>query len=277
MSVRMRNLLTDQFDLLRYEPTDKWIRAHIDGTTVVDSKRARLVWEPKRIVPTYAVPADDIAGGLVAAAPSTTEAPAGVPLGDRQVYDPSIPFAAHTTDGESLLVQIAGTDRHVDAFRPTDADLADYVLLDFAAFDAWYEEDDLNVAHPRDPFHRVDIVHSSRAVRVELDGVVLAQSTSPYLVFEPPLPVRYYFALDDVRTEALQQSDLTTRCAYKGEATYFSVAGAQDLAWGYRDPSRDAAEITGRIAFFNERVDLFVDDELQERPITPWSRSDPSD
>jgi uncharacterized protein (DUF427 family) len=277
MSVRMRNLLTDQLDLLRYEPTDKWIRADIDGTTIVDSKRARLVWEPKRIVPSYAVPADDIAGGLVAATPSAVAAPEGVPLGERHVYDPSIPFAAHTTDGESLLVQIAGTDRHVEAFRPTDADLADYVLLDFAAFDAWYEEDDLNVAHPRDPFHRVDIVHSSRAVRVELDGVVLAQSTSPYLVFEPPLPVRYYFALDDVRTEALQQSDLTTRCAYKGEATYFSVAGAQDLAWGYRDPSRDAAEITGRIAFFNERVDLFLDDELQERPITPWSRPDPSD
>lgn len=277
MSVRMRNLLTDQLDLLRYEPTDKWIRSYIDGTTIVDSKRARLVWEPKRIVPTYAVPADDIAGGLVAAPPNATTAPEGVPVGERQVYDPRIPFAVHTTDGEPLVVQIAGTDRHVEAFRPADPDLADYVLLDFAAFDAWYEEDDLNVAHPRDPFHRVDIVRSSRAVRVELEGVVLAQSTSPYLLFEPPLPVRYYFALDDVRTEALLQSDLTTRCAYKGEATYFSVAGAPDLAWGYRDPLRDATEITGRIAFFNERVDLFVDDELQPRPVTPWSRPDRSD
>ena len=109
-------------------------------------------------------------------------------------------------------------------------------------------------------------------MRVEVDGTVVAESTSPYLLFEPPLPVRYYFALDDVRTELLQPSDLVTYCAYKGEATYFSVGDETDLAWGYRSPLRDASEITGRIAFFNERVDIFVDGERQERPITPWSR-----
>ena len=52
------------------------------------------------------------------------------------------------------------------------------------------------------------------------------------------------------------------------------MAGAPDVRWGYREPLRDSAEITGRIAFFNERVDLFVDGELQERPVTPWSRPD---
>ena len=91
-------------------------------------------------------------------------------------------------------------------------------------------------------------------------------------MFEPPLPVRYYFALDDVHTDLLQPSDLVTYCAYKGEATYFSLGDETDLAWGYRNPLRDASEVTGRIAFFNERADVFVDGERQERPITPWSR-----
>jgi len=274
MSVRLREVMMQHLDALRHEPTDKRIRASLDGRTVVDSTRALLVWEPKRVVPTYAVPVEDVAGELVtdpSAAGGDTDVVAPQLVG-RPVYDPSIPFAVHTTDGEPVLVQLEGTDRAVEGFRPADPDLDGYVLLDFADFDEWFEEDERNLAHPRDPFHRVDIVHSSREVRVEVDGVVVAESDSAHLLFEPPLPVRYYFPLDDVRTELLEPSELVTRCAYKGEASYFSVAGQPDLAWGYREPLRDSAEITGRIAFFNERVDLFVDGELQERPVTPWSR-----
>jgi uncharacterized protein (DUF427 family) len=278
MSVRLRNALMQHLDALRHEPTDKRIRATLDGATVVDSTRALLVWEPKRVVPTYAVPVDDIAGELMAAPAAEVvtaervDAMGAPQLAGRAVYDPTIPFAVHTTDGEPLVVHVDGTARAPEAFRAADADLAGYVLLDFDGFDEWFEEDERNLAHPRDPFHRVDIVHSSRAVRVEVDGVVLAESDSAHLLFEPPLPVRYYFPLDDVRTELLEPSALVTRCAYKGEASYFSVAGAPDVAWGYRAPLRDSAEITGRVAFFNERVDLFVDGELHERPVTPWSR-----
>ena len=126
------------------------------------------------------------------------------------------------------------------------ADLAKIVVVD----NLWTGSAE-NENYMRDP--RVDIVHSSRQVRVEVDGVVLAESDSAHLLFEPPLPVRYYFPLDDVRTELLEASDLVTRCAYKDEASYFSIAGQPDLAWGYREPLRDSAEITGRIAFFNER------------------------
>ena len=279
MSVRLRETLMGQLGVLRHEPTDKRIRAELGDVTVVDSTRALLVWEPKRIVPTYAVPEVDIAGDVVDVSPTSPDLPEGVvamhdapQLGDRTVYDPSIPFTAHTSEGAALVVRVPGADRAVDAFRVADPDLAGYVLLDFDGFDAWYEEDELNVAHPRDPFHRVDIAHSSRHVRVEVDGTIVAESTSPYLLFEPPLPVRYYFALDDVRADLLEPSDLTTRCAYKGEANYFSVGGETDVAWGYGDPLRDASEVTGRVAFFNERVDVFVDGERQERPITPWSR-----
>ena len=185
------------------------------------------------------------------------------------MLDPSIPFTVHTTGGEPLVVRANGTE--AAAFRADDAELADYLILDFDGFDAWYEEDERNVAHPRDPFHRIDIVHSSRHVRIEVGGEVVAESSRPYLLFEPPLPVRYYLPPEDVKTELLTPTEKRTFCAYKGQAAYRSVADEDDVAWTYLQPLREASEVTGRIAFFNERVDIVVDGERLERPITPWS------
>ncbi len=277
MSTRLRDVLMQELPGLRHEPTEKRIRATLGDETVIDSLRAMLVWEPRRVVPTYAVPIDDV-HGEIGPAPADDPAapdPPGMPamgaprLGDRVVLDPSIPFSVHTTEGEPLTIRRG--DREAAAFEPSDPALAGYVIVDFDAFDAWYEEDERNVAHPRDPFHRIDIVHSSRHVRVELDGEVLADSSGPYLLFEPPLPVRYYLPAEDVRTDLLQPSDTRTFCAYKGQASYWSLAAAPDLAWSYPQPLREAAEITDRVAFFNERADIVVDGTLLERPITPWS------
>jgi uncharacterized protein (DUF427 family) len=147
-----------------------------------------------------------------------------------------------------------------------------YVTSDSGAFDAWYEEDERNRAHPRDPFHRIDIVHSSRHVRVERDGVVLADTTTPYLLFETSLPVRFYLPPQDVATDLMRPTATATFCAYKGQASYWSHEDEADVAWTYREPLREAAEVTDRIAFFNERVDIEVDGEVLERPVTPWSR-----
>lgn len=260
---------------LRHEPIEKRIRATLGERTAIDSTRALVVWEPKRVVPSYAVPVGDVDAELEPPASPGVGAPAraDVPrLGERPVYDPSIPFAVHTTDGEALTVRAGGVTREAAAFRPADPDLADYLLLDFAAFDAWYEEDERNVSHPRDPFHRIDIVHGSRNVRIERNGRVLAESSCPHLLFEPLLPVRYYLPLEDVATDLLAPSETTTSCAYKGEASYWSLPDEDDIAWTYRAPLREAAEVTGRIAFFNERVDLTVDGARLERPVTPWSR-----
>ena len=261
---------------LRYEPIDKRIRATLGDREVIDSTRAMLVWEPKRIVPSYAVPVDDVDGELIASA-LRADADDGadaivVPqLAGRPVYDPSVPFAVHTTAGEPLDLQVGARAREGAAFRPADDALRGYVIVDFDAFDAWYEEDELNVGHPRDPFHRIDIVHSSRHVRIERDGAVLAESSSPYMLFEPPLPVRYYLPASDVSLDLLTPSTTRTYCAYKGQASYWSIDD-EDIAWTYREPLREAAEVTDRIAFFNERVTLKVDGRELERPITPWSR-----
>ena len=279
MSIRLRDVLMRELGALRHEPIDKRIRGMLGEHKTIDTTRAMLVWEPKRVVPTYAVPTDDVDGEIVAAPSEEVDTEGmGVPpmgptprLEGRVVFDPSVPFAVRTTPGEPLIIR--GPDgREAAAFRPDDDALAGYVIVDFDAFDAWYEEDERNVGHPRDPFHRIDIVHSSRHVRIERDGKLLAESSAPYLLFEPPIPVRYYLPAQDVRTELLVPSDTRTFCAYKGEASYLSLAAEADVAWFYPHPLREAAEVTDRIAFFNEHVDIVVDGTPLGRPETPWSR-----
>jgi uncharacterized protein (DUF427 family) len=274
MSSRIAEELLRPTPDARYEPTAKRIRAKLGGETVLDTTNAVIVWEPRRVVPNYAVPVGDLAGELVAAPPAPEADATGVPLGDRMVLDPSIPFAVHTSEGQPLSLRLGARTHENVAFRPADPDLDDLVILDFDAFDAWYEEDEPNLGHPRSPFHRIDILHSSRTVRVERDGEVLAESARPRLLFETMLPVRAYLPREDVRVP-LEPGARRTFCAYKGQASYWTpVVGDQrhdDLAWSYEAPLREAAEITGLIAFFNERVDLIVDGERWERPRTPWS------
>ncbi len=258
---------------LRYEPIEKRIRGMLGGRTVIDSDRAAVVWEPKRVVPSYCVPFEDIAADL-GTSERSSEAGAGLAIprmGDRPVYDPSIPFFVHTADGEPLDIRTQGVERGAAAFRLFDEALSGRILLDFEAFDAWYEEDEPNIGHPRDPFHRIEVVHSSRHVRVERDGELVADSADPYLLFESMLPVRYYLRPEDVVSGVLGPSSTTSLCAYKGQASYRSMEGDEDIAWSYTDPLREAAEVRDRIAFFNERVDLVVDGERHERPVTPWS------
>jgi uncharacterized protein (DUF427 family) len=279
MGVRLRDALMGRLDQLRYEPTGKRVRAVLDGQTVVDSTRAMLIWEPRRIVPSYAVPEQDVTGELAPAqvAGGTVDDSVGHRLPDlsaRPVLDPSIPFAAHTAEGRPTDVRV-GSARHQGlAFALADSDLAGYVELDFAGFEAWYEEDERIVAHPRDPFHRIDVLRSSRHVRIELDGHLLAESTRPRLLFETSLPARYYLPPEDVRAQ-LRPSATLTHCAYKGQASYWSIdlggTVVPDLGWTYRNPLHDAADVAGMVAFFNERVDLVIDGARQERPQTPWS------
>jgi len=271
MSLRVRDLFMTELGTLRHEPLEKRIRAVTGEQPVVDTTRAALVWEPGRVVPQYAVPAEDIAGELAAAPDAVAPVPDEVPrLGERPILDPRVPFAVHTADGEAVTVRAPG-GREAAGFRPLDADLDGYVILDFEAFDAWYEEDERNVGHPRDPFHRIEIVHSSRRVRIEAAGEVVAESAKPYVLFETHLPARFYLRAEDVRTDLLTASATRTWCAYKGEASYWALGDAGDVAWTYRAPLREAAEVTDRIAFFNERVDMVVDGERLERPVTPWS------
>ena len=260
----MRDAMMGRLTELRHEPTEKRLRAVLNNHTTVDTTRAVLVWEPRRVVPVYAVPEEDLRAEL-------EPAPDG-PGSDRAILHPGIPFATHSTPGASYTFQVGDQIRPSAAFRVDDADLAGYLLLDFHAFDKWYEEDEPIVGHPRDPYHRVDVRASSRQVRVELDGVLLAESTQPTLVFETSLPTRFYMPREDVR-EVLEPSPKVTYCAYKGEASYWSTNARENVAWTYREPLVDAAPLAGLVAFFDELVDVTVDGQRRSRPATPIARA----
>lgn len=253
-----------------HEPTAKRVRVAHGGQLVVDTERAVLVWEPRRIVPSYAVPIDDLRAELVRDAVAVLEDDG------RPVLSPGTPFAMHTMPGESLGVRTSAGDRPAAAFRPADPDLDGYVVLDFFSFDEWSEEDERIVGHPRDPFKRIDVRRSSRQVRIEFDGQVLAESRAPMLLFETGLPPRYYLPPEDVRMDGLRPTSTRTYCAYKGEATYWSldVGGhtLEDVAWTYRAPLTDAGAVIDRVAFFNERVDMIIDGARVDRPLTEFAK-----
>jgi uncharacterized protein (DUF427 family) len=252
----MRDLMAQARHGLRHEPVEKRVRADLGPETIVESTRAILVWEPRRVVPSYAVPVEDVRAAL-------SEAPAAG--GDAAgVLHPGIPFGVHTAAGEPVSIE----DRVGAGFRLADEDLAGYVVLDFAAFD-WYEEDERIAGHPRDPFHRVDVRKSARPVRIEVDGEVVAETTRARVLFETQLPRRFYLPREDVRVE-LHPGGRRTYCPYKGHASSWTVdAGGrrrEHLGWSYEQPLPDAVAIAGLIAFWNERVDVFVDGERRERP-----------
>jgi uncharacterized protein (DUF427 family) len=185
---------------------------------------------------------------------------------------PGIPFAVHSTPGQPLDLRLGDRVLAGAAFQPDDPDLHGYRILDFRAFDRWYEEDAELVSHPRDPFHRVDVRRSSRRVRVEYAGRVLAESEHPTLLFETNLPVRFYLPRADVH-EPLTVGSRQTACAYKGHATHYSVEGRQNIAWAYPEPLADAVEIADLVAFYDEIVDVYVDGEPRPRPDTPAARA----
>jgi uncharacterized protein (DUF427 family) len=145
----------------------------------------------------------------------------------------------------------------------------------FDALDRWLEEDEEAIVHPRDPYHRIDVRATSRRIEVSLDGQRLASSTNALALFEASLPTRWYLPREDVEAELLPREGFETGCAYKGFASYYDVRVGDRvepaLAWYYEDPLEDVRRITGRIAFFNERTDIEVDGEREERPQTPWS------
>ena len=274
MGVRMMELLSTKLDTLRYEPTAKRVRVSVGGEPVADTCAARLVWEPRRVVPTYAVPISALGAQLVpAGAESGADGERGVRLPDISslpILDPSVPFAAHSCAGTAFDVIAGDETAPAAAFRPDDPDLAEYVILEFPAFE-WREEDEPVLSHPHDPFSRIDVLRSSRHVRIERDGLLLAESDRPMLLFETLLPVRFYLPRDDVAVR-LEASETATYCAYKGRASYYSAPdGPRDIAWTYHEPLQDAEPVRDRICFFDEHVDVIVDGARRDRPMTPWS------
>jgi uncharacterized protein (DUF427 family) len=216
------------------QPCPRRIRARLGGAVVLDTIRASYVWEVP-YYPAYYVPVEDVDDSLLAV-PTTETFESG-------------PFAGLAHVG-------------------------------WDSVDAWFEEDEeVFGGHPRSPYARVDAIRSSRQIRVEIDGVVLAESSAPVLLFETGLPTRHYIQRTDIDFTALERTDTTTYCPYKGTTSdYWSArigdALHEDIAWSYAYPSPQVLQIAGLIAFYDEKVDTFLDGVPVERPRTKFSAED---
>ncbi|MBV9449906.1 MAG: DUF427 domain-containing protein [Streptosporangiaceae bacterium] len=239
---------------VRIEPGAKRVRAYLAGQLVADTLHPFLVWEVP-YYPAYYLPAADVTAKLV-------------PTGKTE-YSPS------RGDAELYDVQVDGAVAQAAARRYPDSPferLRDLVRFDWSAMDEWLEEDEPVYTHPRDPYTRVDILASSRRVRVEVDGVTVADSVRPHILFETGLPPRYYLPLTDIRMDLLRPSSTQTHCPYKGTASYWSLDTGRtihpDIVWIYRTPLPESQKVAGLACFYNEKVDIYLDDELTERPRT---------
>ena len=248
---------------MRTESSDKWVRAYVGDALVVDSREPLLFWEERFPVPAYAFLRRDVRTDLMS--PARDDPPREpfffLPKGpvsewfDLTVEGRTLPHAVWVRDAPELR------DMLVLSWQPG--------LLD------WLEEDEPVQGHPRDPHKRVEAIASSRHVVVELDGVRLADSTRPVLLFETDLPTRYYLPREDVNHAALKPTSNRSLCPYKGVADeYWSVTGppeASDLVWSYSAPLPAVAKVAGLMAFYNELVDITVDGIPQPRPESAFS------
>jgi uncharacterized protein (DUF427 family) len=217
------------------EPSPRRLRGVLDGATILDTQGALYVWEHPHY-PQYYVPLADV--------------------------DP----AALERLGDSARVVAEGDEK-----AP-----AGTVRIEWDALEAWYEEDERVFVHPRSPYSRVEALRCNRTLRVELEGLVLAEAPSFVKLFETGLPARHYLERTAVDFSHLVPSDTVTSCPYKGTTSaYWSVRVGdelrEDLVWSYEFPTPELAKIAGLVAFYDEKVDLFLDGVQLERPRTPFS------
>lgn len=233
-------------------PVPRRIRGFVDGLVAFDTTRATYVWEHVGY-PQYWVPSDDVMPGLL------------VPEGHVQQS------TSGTVETHGLKVGGEVRARAAKVVTETTVEgLKGYVRFDWDAVDAWYEEDEQVFVHPRNPYVRVDALRSTRSLRVELDGALLAETSSPVLLFETGLQTRYYINRTDVDFGHLIPSDTVTACPYKGITSQYWSADVNgqrhdDVAWAYDFPVVACSPIAGMVAFYNEKVDFYLDGQLLEK------------
>jgi uncharacterized protein (DUF427 family) len=241
---------------VRTEQGAKRVRAMLGGRVVADTTSPLLVWEVP-YYPTYYFPKADV------------DADSLVETGET-VSSPSRGVATQYT------VKVDGSEGVAYSYLSPKMDaLAGHYAFVWPTMDHWFEEDEEVFVHARDPYTRIDILPSGRRVRVEVDGVTVADSTNGSFLHETHLPTRYYLPKTDIRMDLLTSTDLATACPYKGRAAYWSVTVGgkthENIAWAYDSPLPESQKILGLISFYNEKVDIYLDEVLQERPKTKFS------
>ncbi|KAJ7455320.1 hypothetical protein B0H11DRAFT_1739769 [Mycena galericulata] len=241
------------FTEVHIEDSPRRIRVLFGAVFIVDTTKAKLVWE-NRYYPTYFFPQSELAQEHIQLASQHSE-------GDK--YDL---VAGPKKAPGAVTFYSNSSHEHLNGL----------LKINFSQADAWFEEDEQIFVHPKDPYKRVDVLTSSRHIRVEVEGVEVANTRRPKLLYETSLPVRSYIPKTDCRLDLLVPSELKTACPYKGEAQYYHVQVSpekrvENVVWWYRNPNLECAAINGLVAFYDEKVDIFVDGVKQTRPKTHWS------
>lgn len=242
-------------DELKTRDNPKWIRGFRNGRLVVDSRNTLFVWEHE-YYPAWYVPVGDVAADIVV----TDLTFEGGSRGTGAIVDLQI---------GDVVISSAGW-QHLGS-----PPLAGRIRLEWESMDAWFEEDVEVFVHPRSPEVRIDVLPTSKHVRVLIDGEVVADSVRSSVLYEATLPPRYYLPQGDVRMDLLALTDTESQCPYKGWAHYWSVTvdGVMhaDVAWGYRTPLPESAGVAGLVCFYNERVDIEIDGDMVAQPVTKFT------
>lgn len=247
---------------LKLEDSPRWVRVMLGGVTIADSKRVKLLHESQHM-PVYYFPVEDVRMDLMTPSGRTQDlAPKGVAT-----------FLNIATPGKAVE---NGAWTFLEP-SPNAPELQGMVAFYWRKMDHWFEEDDEVYVHPRDPYHRVDVLHSSRHVQVVMLGEIVADTHRPRLLFETNIPPRYYIPVADVRFDAFVPSTTASQCPYKGDASYYSVRLGdklvKDLVWTYRHPLPEVPKIENLVSFYNEQVDaILVDGEEVPKVRTAWSK-----
>ncbi len=232
---------------LLFEDYPRRVRALVGGHTALDSTRGKLLFETG-IPPVYYLPVEDLDGDSLEASDHTTHCPF---KGDASYWHLSV--GDHTVENAVWLypepIAAAGW-------------LEGYCSLYTDAPDLWLHEDEPVRGHLRDPYHRVDVLESSRQVTVRAGGVAVAESDRPKMLFETGLPPRPYLLRADVLPGILSPSETTTSCPYKGEASYWDLRVGdevfEDAAWSYESPLTESLKVGGHLSFAGEGIEIEV-------------------
>ena len=233
---------------LYLEDSPRRVRAVFGGETVADSRNVKLLHE-KGHLPIYYFPEEDVRMNLLEPTDHTSHCPF---KGDASYW--SIRVGDRVAENA-----VWGYPEPLESAPP----IAGLVAFYHGAMDKWLEEDEEMLGHPHDPYHRVDVLESSRHVTVSINGETAAETNRPKILFETGLPPRYYIPPEDVHQDLLTASETTSVCPYKGVSSYWSaeVAGecVEDVVWGYPGPLPEAQKVQGHFCFYDEKADVRVE------------------
>ncbi len=245
---------------MSFEPSPRRVRALLNGVAVADSTEVKLLLEDGHL-PVYYFPVKDVRMDLMEQT-------------DKHTHCPRKGAASYWSVTVGDKTAEAAAWGYKDPI-PDAKEIKDHIAFYWNKMDAWFEEDDEVYVHPRDPYKRVDVLNSSRHIRVVVDGETVAETNRARLLFETGLPTRYYIPKSDARLELLEPTDTSSRCPYKGEASYWNVrigeSVHEDIVWAYREPIPENPRIENLLCFFNEKVEIYVDGVKEETPSTAWS------